>query len=237
MACDALYGRGNDFRKTLNDWNLRYAAQVPVTTLVYLNEPHVGIPTESRSGSGRRIGRKPTRLRVLSREEPLKVRDIGSDPGLTWQRVKVRPTERGWLEADFAVLRIWTVAPNCPAHPESGPSRGQWLVVRREQDGESGRSRGHHQYTLLNDPPSTPPMVLIRASCQRCWVERIFEDAKSELGWDEFQAQKYLAWKHHFVLPKVPLGDSFIAMVYRSSQTSVAYSASTRPKLARSVER
>jgi len=124
----ALYGRGNDFRKTLDDWNLRYAAQVPATTLVYLNEPHVGVPEQSRSG--RRIGRKPTRLRVLSCEKPLKVSDIGSDPGLTWQRVKVRPTERGWLEADFAVLPIWTVAPGSRARPESGPFEGNGVKLR-----------------------------------------------------------------------------------------------------------
>ena len=32
---------------------------------------------------------------------------------------------------------------------------------------------------------------------QRYFIERSNQDAKSELGWDEFQAIKYRAWEHH----------------------------------------
>ena len=193
VACDELYGRGNNFRKTLDSWDLRYAAQVPATTQVYVNQPRVGIPKPSK----RKSSRKPKRLKVISRQPPLAVRDIAANAHTLWQHVKVRPTERGWLDADFAVLRIWTVASGCLA-------RSEWLVIRREHDGDC-------QYTLLNDPESTPTSVLIHASCQRCWVERTFQDAKSELGWDEFQAQKYLAWEHHFALTALALW--FIAQV------------------------
>ncbi len=31
-------------------------------------------------------------------------------------------------------------------------------------------------------------------------MERANQDAKSELGWDELEAQKYLAWMHHLAL-------------------------------------
>ncbi len=34
----------------------------------------------------------------------------------------------------------------------------------------------------------------------RHFVERSNQDAKSETGWDEFQAQKYRAWEHHLAL-------------------------------------
>jgi len=36
--------------------------------------------------------------------------------------------------------------------------------------------------------------------CQRYFVERSNQDAKSEFGWDERQAQKYRAWEHHLAL-------------------------------------
>jgi hypothetical protein len=26
-----------------------------------------------------------------------------------WKHLRLRPTERGWLEADFAVERVWTI--------------------------------------------------------------------------------------------------------------------------------
>ena len=34
----------------------------------------------------------------------------------------------------------------------------------------------------------------------RHFVERANQDAKSETGWDELQAQKYRAWEHHLAL-------------------------------------
>ena len=192
VACDELYGRSNDFRKTLETWGLRYAAQVPASTYVYMSAPRVGIPKRRTKSH-----RPRTQLKILSRHKPREVREIAKDPRTVWQHVRVRPTERGWLEADFAVVRIWTVASGQAARPE-------WLVIRREHEGDC-------HYTLLNDPASTSEITLIKASCQRCWIERTFQDAKSELGWDEFRAQKYQAWEHHFALTALALW--FIAKV------------------------
>jgi SRSO17 transposase len=186
VACDELYGRGQAFRAALDADGLRYAAQVPATTQVYLSEPRVGIPRQRK-----RHGQPPKRLRVLSRQRPREVRALAKSAQTVWQRVRVRATERGWLEAEFAVFQAWTVAPN------QAP-RAEGLVIRRESDGAC-------QYTLLNDPADTSASTLIEASCQRCWTERAFEDAKTDLGWDEFQAQKYRAWEHHLALTALAL--------------------------------
>jgi SRSO17 transposase len=35
---------------------------------------------------------------------------------------------------------------------------------------------------------------------QRYIIERSNQDAKSELGWDEFQATKFRAWEHQLAL-------------------------------------
>jgi SRSO17 transposase len=185
VACDELYGRGQAFRATLDSWGIRYAAQVQVNTQVYVSEPRVGVPRRKPGRSA------PTRLKVLSRAQPQEVQVLARNAHTVWQPVRVRPTERGELEADFAVQRIWTVAVKQPA-------RAEWLVMRREADGEV-------HYTVLNDPADTPAARLIEASCLRCWTERTFEDAKSDLGWDEFQAQKYRAWEHHLALTALAL--------------------------------
>lgn len=42
-------------------------------------------------------------------------------------------------------------------------------------------------------------------SCQRSFAERTFADAKTEMGWDAFQAQKSRAWEHHLALPGLAL--------------------------------
>ena len=36
--------------------------------------------------------------------------------------------------------------------------------------------------------------------CVRHFVERANQEAKSEIGWDELQAQKYRAWEHHLAM-------------------------------------
>lgn len=72
------------------------------------------------------------------------------------------------------------------------------MVIRRERNGKCS-------YTLLNDPPETPAATLIAASCQRYFTERVYEDAKTDLGWAEFQAFKYRAWEHHLALTALAL--------------------------------
>jgi SRSO17 transposase len=186
LACDALYGRDSQFRADLAAENVQYAAQVPADTLVYLSEPRVGLPPKR----GKR-GRPRTRLRVLSGQRPHEVRALAQHPQTAWQRVQVRLTERGWLTADFAVRRIWTVA-------AGQRPRAEWLVIRRNSDGDCS-------YTLLNAPTDTPQAWLIAWSCRRYFTERTFEDAKTAIGWDEFQAQKYRAWEHHLALTAAAL--------------------------------
>lgn len=186
LACDALYGRDSQFRADLAAATVQYAAQVPADTLVYLSEPRVGLPPKR----GKR-GRPRTRLRVLSGQRPHEVRALAQHPQTAWQRVQVRLTERGWLTADFVVRCVWTVA-------EGQRPRAEWLVMRRNSDGDCSD-------TLLKAPTDAPQACLIAWSCRRYFTERTFEDAKTEIGWDEFQAQKYRAWEHHLALTAAAL--------------------------------
>src|SRR6266568_2529085 len=186
LACDALYGRDSQFRADVDAEGVRYAAQVPADTLVYLSEPRVGLPPKR----GKR-GRPRTRLQVLSSQRPQEVRALAQHPQTVWEQIEVRHTERGRLIADFAVRRVWTVA-------AGQRPRAEWLVIRRNSDGDCS-------YTLLNAPTDTPQAWLIAGSCRRYFTERTFEDAKTEIGWDEFQAQKYRAWEHHLALTAAAL--------------------------------
>ncbi len=186
LACDALYGRDRQFRADVDAAGVLYAAQVPADTNVYVSEPQVGVP-EKRGTRGR----PRPRLHVLSRQRPHEVRGLARHPQTVWQQVMVRYTERGRLAADCAVQRVWTVA-------AGKRPRVEWLVMRREAQGDCS-------YTLLNAPEDTPHERLIAWSCRRYFIERTFEDAKTEIGWDEFQAQKYRAGEHHLALTAASL--------------------------------
>jgi len=89
------------------------------------------------------------------------------------------------LNDEFAARRVWTIHEDKPIQ--------EWLVIRHE-------SGGNCSYSMCNASPSTPLKRLAWLKCQRYFVERANQDAKSELGWDELEAQKYLAWMHHLAL-------------------------------------
>jgi SRSO17 transposase len=186
VACDDLYGRNRALREALDSEQIAYAAQVPADTLVYLQPPRVGIPRQRHA-----TGRRPTRLQVLSRQRPREARSLATSSQTAWQRCVIRPSERGSLEADFAWCPVWTLTEELTVRPE-------WLLIRRELS-------GRFTYTLLNGAADLPPRVLIERSCQRYFVERTFQDAKSEIGWDELQAQTYRAWEHHLALTALAL--------------------------------
>lgn len=182
VACDDLYGRSGWLRHQLDEANIIYMAEVPKTTQVYLTKPKYGVPPPK---PGRRRGRKPTRQRVLSKEKPVEVRQVAERPDTCFERIHVRHTERGALDDPFAMRRVWTV--------RQGKLAEEWLVIR--QEGPSRRS-----YALSNAPADTPRDYLAWLKCVRHFAERANQEAKSEAGWDELQAQKYRAWEHQLAL-------------------------------------
>ena len=61
-------------------------------------------------------------------------------------------------------------------------------------------SNGDCRYALSNAPPETHLEELAWMLTQRYFVERSIQDAKSEMGWDELEAQKFRAWEHQLAL-------------------------------------
>lgn len=207
VVCDDLYGRNRTFRETLDAEGIQYAAEVPANTVVFLQRPK-GKRSRKKARAGRGAGPEAPRAWA--------VREVAENPKTRWRKVVVRYSERGELRAEFAVQRVWTLT-------KEDKVRGEWLVIRREGDGEC-------TFLLLNAPLGTSPLELVQRSCQRYFVERTFQDAKSQLGWDDFQAQKYLAWEHHLALTAAALW--FVAEVKLSWREEHARD----PELARQLE-
>jgi hypothetical protein len=76
--------------------------------------------------------------------------------------------------------------------------RADWRVIRRDAAGDCAS-------TLRNALADTPAPHLLAWRCQRSCTERTFADAQTEMGWDEFQAQKYRAWEQHVALTGLAL--------------------------------
>jgi SRSO17 transposase len=178
VALDTLYGRKGWLRDELDGSGIEYYADIPANTKIYWSEPQVIWP-ETQSG------RKAKPYRVASPRYPYMVKDLLNHPKTLWRTITLRPNERGFLKADFARRRVWTVR-------EDGSLRAEWLLIRREARRVT--------YSFSNAPLDTPLVAMAALKSQRYFIERSNQDAKSELGWDEFQAIKYRAWQHHLAL-------------------------------------
>jgi len=98
-----------------------------------------------------------------------------------WQSLTIRATERGQLNANFASQQVWSVRQDDKAVFHG---RQETPVMRRDHDGKC-------YYVPSNANPSTPLHILAQRKCQRFFIERANQDAKSEFGWDEIQTTKY----------------------------------------------
>ena len=176
IDCDSLYGRAGWLRDAFDQRGHEYYADVPSNTAVYLSAPLVIYPETKRGAPAK----TPEIIGLAYTVEELK-----SHSQTEWETITLRPNERGMLRAKFARLRVWTVR-------EDGSLRSEWLLIRQD----------HKQttYSLSNASQDTPLHTMAQRKSQRYFIERTNQDAKSEFGWDEFQAIKYRAWEHSLAL-------------------------------------
>lgn len=175
VAMDSLYGRNRHLRARLAAAGIEYYADVPADTQVYLSPPRLVYPKTKR-------GKRAKDPLVLGRA--YEVRTLGESSHLQWQRITLRPNERGLLTAEFSRLPVWTLYHQT--------IRREWLLIRLDEE--------RITYTVSNAAWNTPLTTMAWRKSHRYFVENSNQSAKSELGWDEFQAIKYQAWQHQLAL-------------------------------------
>jgi SRSO17 transposase len=177
VLMDSLYGRNEALRQQLDQAKLEYYGDVPANTQVYLEQPSIVYPLTQKRGV-------PSKNPVVA-GNPLEVQAVEQQDTLSWETIRLRPNERGFLEAEFARCRVWVAYP--------GPDlRQEWLLIRKDP--------AQITYVLSNAPETVSLEQMAWRKSQRYLIERSHQDAKDELGWDEFQARKYRAWEHHLAL-------------------------------------
>jgi SRSO17 transposase len=177
VAFDSLYGRSHWLREQCEAAHIEYYADIPANYPLYLQQPAIDYPL-NKSG-------KPSKKFKVLGQAALKASDLATLPQTYWKTIDLRPSERGHLQADFASYPVWTLN-------AEGKVRQETLLMKHE--GKQIR------YSLTNAPISSSLTQMAQRKAQRYFVESSLQDAKSELGMDEFQAIKYRAWQHHLAL-------------------------------------
>jgi SRSO17 transposase len=117
-------------------------------------------------------------------------------PRWQWQTIRWREGSQGWLRAKFVAIRCWRV--DGAGHPQVG-----WLIGQRPTRGSAD-----WKYYWSNFPPSTPLPTMVEYTHRRYWVEQFHEEAKSLLGWDQYQGRMWHGFQRNAVL--VMLSYSFL---------------------------
>jgi SRSO17 transposase len=183
VGMDGLYGNSPVLLRALEDDGEIFVADVHHDQTIYLEDPKPIIP--KRKGNR---GRHPTK--ALTRCKPITVRQWKKDQSeSSWQKKKLRKTTKGTLIVEVLHQDVWL-------WDGKEPKARHWrLIVRREHN-----DRNEIKYSLSNAPASTNVLRLAKMQGQRYWIERAFEDGKSEVGLADYQARGWKSWNHHMSL-------------------------------------
>ena len=102
--------------------------------------------------------------------------------------VRWREGRKGWLEAEFAWVRVWVGhrwERGVPAEAIPDPDEpARWLLVEWRKDGTT-------KYALSNLPPETTLEQAAPGCKERRQVERGYLQLKDELGLDHFEGRSW----------------------------------------------
>ncbi|AKB51467.1 Mobile element protein [Methanosarcina barkeri str. Wiesmoor] len=181
VTMDGFYGENPELLTELENRGLTFVADVAVDTLVYIEEPLVGIPEKK----GTR-GRKPTISKVLN---TLSTRiDSLSSSIDGWKLIKVRKTERGYKKVYFKAIKVWRRQNKLPCE------KPLWLLISKDVESNDIK------YSLCNASEDTSLDELAKMQSSRYWIERAFQDAKVYCGMSEYMVRSWNAWHHHMAL-------------------------------------
>lgn len=123
-------------------------------------------------------------------------------PRWQWRTIRWRQGTKGWLRKKFVAVRCWRVT-------SDGQRHVGWLLGERA-------TRGHpeeRKYAWSNLPAAVPLEELAGYAHRRFAVEQFHEEAKGEVGWDQYQGRLWPGFHRHAVT--VMLAYSFLVWLER----------------------
>jgi SRSO17 transposase len=183
VGADAGYGKGPGFCFALDGIGERFLIDVHSDFAVYRKHPSPYLP-EKVSNSGRPFTKYQTD------QESVEVKElVNSLPARGWKTVTLRKTTRGVLRVRICRLKVYVW---------DGESEKVkcWTLIATKSLGSNPDTK----ISLTNAPKHTTLKRLGWMQRQRYWVERAFEDGKSECGMADYQVRKWAAWHHHMAV-------------------------------------
>jgi len=183
VGADAGYGKGPGFCLELDRMGERFVVDLHSDFPIYLEDPRPYLP-EKTSRKGPKFTRYRTDASIIEVKAAVEGLKLCEQPVL-----KLRDTTRGPLKV--RALRF-------PVYVWDGEASQacRFFLLATQILGPKAETK----ISLSNAPETMKLKTLAWMQLQRYWVERAFEDAKSECGMADYQVRKWSAWHHHMAL-------------------------------------
>ena len=156
------------------------------------------------------------RLWALTDKGPLQVRVDRLASGVAesaWVRLSAGNGTKGPRVYDWAAVDI---------RPLREPGKGHWLLARR-----SMAKPGELAYYVCFGPAGTTLEELVRAAGTRWAIEECFEEAKGEVGLDQYEVRRWDGWYRHITLAM--LAQAYLAVIRQQALEQGEKGATTAP--------
>lgn len=177
VGADGFYGKDPAFLRSLAADGETFVADVHKNQLVFLDDPKPSASARRRGGElTYKSTARSTRVDLWAKRQHRKA----------WQRIEMRDGTKGPIVVDVLHRNVWVWdrKESC-AH--------LWrLIVRREVD-----TPEKIKYSLSNAGSEVSVKQLAYRQGQRYWVERAFQDGKTEVGMGDYQVRGWTPWHHH----------------------------------------
>jgi len=195
LVADEAYGNVPAFRDGVAAREIDYVMEVPKSLFGWTTCPRLTVPERAAP-----TGCMPSKPRLRpGAKRARRVDQLWKRGGPSWQCFHVKNTDKGPLVWEARVVRFY------PSEDQL-PTQECWLIVARNV------LSGEIKYFLSNAPKDTPAEVLLHVAFSRWHVERVFEDAKGQVGLDHFEVRNYLPLMRHLIL-------SMVSFLFLAQQT------------------
>ena len=183
VGADAGYGKGPGFCLALDEMDETFVVDLHSDFHVYLEDPKPYVPKKTN-----KRGRPFQKYRTDKKSVKVGTA-VSSLPAGIWKTATLRDTTRGGLKVRICSLPVYVW------DGESGRVKC-WTLIVSKSLGDNPDTK----ISLTNASKQTTLRRLGWMQRQRYWVERVFEDGKSECGMADYQVRKWSAWHHHMAL-------------------------------------
>jgi SRSO17 transposase len=113
---------------------------------------------------------------------------LAAVPRRQWRTIRWRHGTKGWLRKKFVALRAWRLT-------AAGEAHIGWLLGERAAQGQAEE----HKFYWSNLPASATLEDLVDYAHRRHAIEQFHEEAKGEVGWDQYQGRLWPGFHRHAV--------------------------------------